>query len=187
MKIRISQKQLIRIHQNKVGSLNSVSDYQPFYPKNYRPAQQIVGEYSNIQPLNKGCVINPYSISQSNGLVWWYNQSINPSSSVFIPKSIVPQVVERKQNSQKKVDKRATSNNSNTSNKENLNQYKRKKIINEKSEWNNAFSFPDGGWVWSFCQNYNFFGRVKWNRWTKIKTKEDCDGKPQHIIKKEQK
>ncbi|CAI2367263.1 unnamed protein product [Moneuplotes crassus] len=42
-----------------------------------------------------------------------------------------------------------------------------------------GFSFPEGGWVCSFCQNYNFYGRIKCNRYV--------DGKPQHIIRKETK
>lgn len=36
---------------------------------------------------------------------------------------------------------------------------------------NQPFSFPDGGWVCSQCQNYNFSGRVKCNRCQKVKTK----------------
>lgn len=87
----------------------------------------------------------------------------------------------------KKATKRATSNNSNTSNKENLYQPKKKESSKEEQTGANpsAFSFPDGGWVCSFCQNYNFYGRTKCNRCSKAKTKEDCEGKPQHIIRKE--
>ena len=48
----------------------------------------------------------------------------------------------------------------------------------------NAFSFPDGGWVCSSCQNYNFCGRVKCNRCKKAKSKLDFDGKPQHLLRK---
>lgn len=81
-----------------------------------------------------------------------------------------------------KPPKRAASNNSSTSNKENT--FLPKQPENAKEEQNN-FSFPDGGWVCSFCQNYNFYGRVRCNRCTKNKTTEDCEGKPQHIIRKE--
>ena len=35
------------------------------------------------------------------------------------------------------------------------------------------FDFPDGGWVCSQCQNYNFKGRVKCNRCHK--SKSGCD------------
>ena len=46
------------------------------------------------------------------------------------------------------------------------------------------FAFPDGGWVCSQCQNYNFAGRVRCNRCTKQKTKSDFNGKPKHLLKK---
>lgn len=47
------------------------------------------------------------------------------------------------------------------------------------------FCFPDGGWVCSLCQNYNFYGRLKCNRCGKAKSKEDPEGKPKHLIRKE--
>lgn len=34
----------------------------------------------------------------------------------------------------------------------------------ENSNTKEEFDFPDGGWVCSSCQNYNFFGRQKCNR-----------------------
>lgn len=46
------------------------------------------------------------------------------------------------------------------------------------------FNFPDGGWVCSSCQNYNFMGRVKCNRCQKQKSKTDFNGKPKHLLKK---
>ena len=46
------------------------------------------------------------------------------------------------------------------------------------------FAFPDGGWVCSQCQNYNFAGRVRCNRCTKQKSKTDFNGKPKHLLKK---
>lgn len=46
------------------------------------------------------------------------------------------------------------------------------------------FNFPDGGWVCSQCHNYNFYGRVKCNRCQKIKGKNDFNGKPKHLLKK---
>lgn len=46
------------------------------------------------------------------------------------------------------------------------------------------FAFPDGGWVCSQCQNYNFAGRVRCNRCTKQKAKTDFNGKPKHLLKK---
>lgn len=49
---------------------------------------------------------------------------------------------------------------------------------------NTNFNFPDGGWVCSQCQNYNFSGRVKCNRCNKVKTKQDFNGKPKHLLKK---
>ena len=45
------------------------------------------------------------------------------------------------------------------------------------------FDFPDGGWVCSQCQNYNFKGRVKCNRCHKSKSGCDQDGKPKHLIR----
>ena len=45
------------------------------------------------------------------------------------------------------------------------------------------FDFPDGGWVCSGCQNYNFLGRQKCNRCHKQKTKQDQNGKPKHLLK----
>ena len=44
-----------------------------------------------------------------------------------------------------------------------------------------GFAFPDGGWVCSLCQNYNFYGRMKCNRCNKMKGKEDFEGKPLHL------
>ena len=46
------------------------------------------------------------------------------------------------------------------------------------------FNFPDGGWVCSTCQNYNFMGRLKCNRCHKQKSKTDFNGKPKHLLKK---
>lgn len=45
------------------------------------------------------------------------------------------------------------------------------------------FAFPDGGWVCSQCQNYNFKGRMKCNRCHKNKATGDADGKPKHLMK----
>ena len=56
---------------------------------------------------------------------------------------------------------------------------------NKPRKKSNQFCFPDGGWVCSSCQNYNFCGRVKCNRCTTAKTDEDFEGKPHHIIRKE--
>ena len=52
-----------------------------------------------------------------------------------------------------------------------------------KVQEGNDFSFPDGGWVCSQCQNYNFLGRVKCNRCQKPKSKLDANGKPKHLLK----
>lgn len=49
---------------------------------------------------------------------------------------------------------------------------------------NPNFNFPDGGWVCSQCQNYNFCGRVKCNRCSKAKSKTDFNGKPKHLLKR---
>ena len=173
------------MRQNKLGSLNSVNDYQPFYPKNYRPLPQILSDYANQKLGNSNWTVSVYNQLQSNGSFGWYNQPVNLSNSVYIPSSSNIQIVDKKEEAQKRISKRATSNNSSTSNKENFNQHKRIKITKEKSDISSTFNFPDGGWVCSYCQNYNFCGRLKCNRWYKVKTKEDCDGKPQHIIRKE--
>ena len=45
--------------------------------------------------------------------------------------------------------------------------------------------FPNGGWVCSSCQNYNFNGRKKWNRCKKSKDTQDFNGKPLHLLKAE--
>lgn len=55
------------------------------------------------------------------------------------------------------------------------------KPAKQKSEFD--FDFPDGGWVCSGCQNYNFLGRQKCNRCHKQKTKLDLNGKPKHLLK----
>jgi len=49
---------------------------------------------------------------------------------------------------------------------------------------NTNFTFPDGGWVCSQCQNYNFLGRQRCHRCTKVKTKHDYNGKPKHLLKR---
>ena len=58
-----------------------------------------------------------------------------------------------------------------------------KKPSNGNSQDN--FDFPDGGWVCSQCQNYNFQGRQKCNRCNKSKTCKDVDGKPRHLLRQE--
>lgn len=49
------------------------------------------------------------------------------------------------------------------------------------------FDFPDGGWVCSTCQNYNFFGRQKCNRCQKQKSRQDRNGKPNHLLRNQAK
>ena len=44
-----------------------------------------------------------------------------------------------------------------------------------------GFAFPDGGWVCSICQNYNFYGRMRCNRCNKDKCQGDFEGKPLHL------
>jgi len=55
----------------------------------------------------------------------------------------------------------------------------------QQAEKKKSFKFPEGGWVCSICQNYNFCGRVYCNRCGKTKTKEDHVGKPKHLLRKE--
>lgn len=45
--------------------------------------------------------------------------------------------------------------------------------------------FPNGGWVCSSCQNYNFHGRKRCNRCKKDKACTDFNGKPLHLLKAE--
>ena len=45
--------------------------------------------------------------------------------------------------------------------------------FDEISSKPSSFSFPEGGWVCSTCQNYNFYGRHKCNRCQKLKSLED--------------
>ena len=59
---------------------------------------------------------------------------------------------------------------------------KRANSIERKSK--SPFKFPDGGWVCSSCQNYNFYGRIKCNRCFKVKTEVDMNGKPKHLLLK---
>jgi hypothetical protein len=54
-----------------------------------------------------------------------------------------------------------------------------------KKKPNGAFHFPDGGWECSTCQNYNFKGRMDCNRCKKLKSKNDTDGKPLHLLKQD--
>jgi len=42
------------------------------------------------------------------------------------------------------------------------------------------FTFPEGGWECSHCQNYNFKGKEKCNRCKKDKDTNDIDAKPEH-------
>ena len=44
-----------------------------------------------------------------------------------------------------------------------------------------CFSFPDGGWECSKCQNYNFKGRKSCHRCKKPKSNDDAEGKPEHM------
>ncbi len=52
---------------------------------------------------------------------------------------------------------------------------------------NKEFNFPDGGWVCTNCQNYNFCGRLKCNRCLKLKSNSDIDGKPKHLLRQNRK
>ena len=57
--------------------------------------------------------------------------------------------------------------------------------LQNSTEKKKPFHFPDGGWVCSVCQNYNFCGRVHCNRCGKTKAKNDHVGKPKHLLRKE--
>lgn len=59
--------------------------------------------------------------------------------------------------------------------------------VERDSQAKESFDFPDGGWVCSECQNYNFHGRVRCNRCHKQKSTEDQEGKPKHLIRHQQK
>ena len=60
--------------------------------------------------------------------------------------------------------------------------YKHKVEVRPETDGN--FEFPDGGWVCSQCQNYNFAGRTKCNRCHKAKAKNDFNGKPKHLLRR---
>lgn len=70
---------------------------------------------------------------------------------------------------------------------------KYKQQMNEKKNKTEAanpansdnFAFPNGGWVCSECQNYNFCGRSSCNRCDKQKDDKDFNGKPKHLLKNE--
>lgn len=192
-KVSISQK----YSQGKSSELSS-NGTQPFYPQNYNWAKRVP------QNVEKGKIESktayPVNVAGNN----LYHQpacsgSVGQAQPVRAPPQKFktmqePNCAHLKKNKWenkavrnkdfKKIPKRAVSNNSNTSNKENFYQATSQEQAKEEQS-NSNFSFPDGGWVWSFCQNYNFFGRVRCNRWSKVKSKEDCEGKPQHIIRKE--
>ena len=48
----------------------------------------------------------------------------------------------------------------------------------KKSE---SYVFPEGGWVCSKCDNYNFKNKKICHRCKKAKSSEDVDGKPEHM------
>lgn len=173
---------------NKLISLKSKGDPQPFYPKNYCPLPQATVKYISGSRDSKLAYSEndskTWMYSLSSDTAGWYQNPVIPSNSVYVSKQESQSYLNRS-NTIQKNNKRTSSNNSNNSNKENVNGAKMKELIKRDLLINNGFNFPDGGWVCSFCQNYNFCGRIKWNRWYKIKTKEDSEGKPQHIIRKE--
>lgn len=57
--------------------------------------------------------------------------------------------------------------------------------LKQKGKGKSKIKFPNGGWVCSTCQNYNFHGRKKCNRCKKDKACTDFNGKPLHLLKAE--
>jgi hypothetical protein len=56
-----------------------------------------------------------------------------------------------------------------------------------KQESPKEFTFPDGGWECSMCNNYNFQLRQNCFRCKKERDETDFAGKPKHIRKAENK
>lgn len=192
-KVSISQK----YSQGKSSELSS-NGTQPFYPQNYNWAKRVALNSEKCKNESKTAYTvnvapnNLYNLPVGSGSVGQAQpvrapqpkfKSMQESAGAYLKKPKWENKAVRNKDF-KKIQKRGTSNNSNTSNKENFYQAKSQEYAKQEQA-NSSFSFPDGGWVWSFCQNYNFFGRARWNRCSKNKSKEDCEGKPQHIIRKE--
>lgn len=181
-KVSISKK----YSQKKTGELKNDPERQPFYPQNYNWDQNQANQSqsstsSNLlwnaddskqfhNSINQGAN-QPLKVSDANNPSFkrlklpaksWKKDNSDQAVIVTVKKGLKP--------------KREMSSNSN---KENLN------IEKHFETKKDNFNFPDGGWVCCFCQNYNFYGRLKCNRCHKGKSREDCDGKPQHIIRKE--
>jgi len=57
--------------------------------------------------------------------------------------------------------------------------------IEKNAKQSKSCDIPDGGWVCLVCQNYNFRGRMKCNRCGKKRTKDDPEGKPSYLLRKE--
>lgn len=181
-KASINQK----FSQSKTVELPSSSCSQPFYPTNYN--HENMGVPTNLPSSSYqrgGNILGQVQIGNNQNPKF---QSLKlPVANTWNKKGDPkPLANPMKKESKCGANRRATSINSNTSNKENLQQVLEKEVVPDENA-DPSFSFPDGGWVCSFCQNYNFYGRVKCNRWSKVKTKDDCEGKPQHIIRKEMK
>ena len=200
-KVSINQK----YSQKKTAELKNDPERQPFYPQNYNWNQN-KANLSECSIINKNLFSNagkskpyhkPTNLAANQSLKvngahnpsakglklpskWWKKdnseQAVNSSNynnrgnTVLCSHNVT---VKKEQ-----IPKRETSSNSN---KENSN------IEKHFEAKNDNYNFPDGGWVCCFCQNYNFYGRVKCNRCTKGKSQDDCEGKPHHIIRKEMK
>jgi hypothetical protein len=186
-KVSITQK----YSQPNSGQLNAVESIKPFYPQNYNWSQNAVYDYK-VSKHTRNAPTLP--VNHANSLLglpgkMCQEMSANAPKSAFKTlklnsgNSWKKYKFEKSQKGGKKMPKRAASNNSN---KENKCVSKCPHVVEDQSKQAAlAFSFPDGGWVCSFCQNYNFYGRVKCNRCSKAKNKDDWEGKPQHIIRKE--
>ena len=185
------------ISRSDVIELKKVPGRQPFYPQNYGWSSWNTGYAPQSQKFEK--VLSMKQMKENNTMDQLSKQSKQNNYSnkwrnePYHNENFHGQKLDSKQNTKEensfnltvktfseKIPQRKLSSNSDLSNKENLN-------IGAKQEKkdNSSFSFPEGGWVWSFWQNYNFYGRIKCNRCSKYKTKDDWEGKPQHIIRKE--
>lgn len=150
-----------KFSQSKTVELPSTSCSQPFYPTSYNYENTGVSiNVPNTQYQRAGSILGQVQIGNTQNSKF---QSLKlPVANSWNKKEDSKPMEHPVKREQKCApSKRAASINSNTSNKENLQQ-----VLEKESHENSnpSFSFPDGGWVCSFCQNYNFYGRVKCNR-----------------------
>eukprot|EP00350_Pseudokeronopsis_sp_OXSARD2_P001937 CAMPEP_0170551154 /NCGR_PEP_ID=MMETSP0211-20121228/9187_1 /TAXON_ID=311385 /ORGANISM="Pseudokeronopsis sp., Strain OXSARD2" /LENGTH=131 /DNA_ID=CAMNT_0010858151 /DNA_START=919 /DNA_END=1314 /DNA_ORIENTATION=+ len=112
-----------------------------------------------------------------------YDHIFEENSSYFM-KSYNSTASDQENEDEHNEDSKYRNKGGNQSSKSSLGAKQSSQQVSNQNMGSNQFNFPDGGWVCSQCQNYNFCGRVKCNRCNKVKTKQDFNGKPKHLLKK---